>query len=500
MMKDIQMKTLNFDYQDYQHVFNVAEYRLLSFVEKFPEFQSFQKQLDGAVVTLKITRHKSLNALGSFLVWFSQYGVFKTYLDVSELDVLIDSQAFLNPFAHFKMYGDLKMTVHFKAPEYSSLDLDLWRTATQNVFSGPKHVSIDIANSCTHNCNFCTLYNPETLAEFKSKKNPDEIKYYKKQIEGKECSAFLTSLPDEVETIIFAGVGDPFTHPDMMDFVRQVAHKKIYQIIYSNFSYLTENQLDEIAAITDNNISFVINLSAGSGEVYSKVRTNQTRETFNKVVRNIQMARERNIDISLLFIICKENYQDVLSFIDLALELKVNSISIRPMEVHSKATAKHILNEIEEREFAKFAKMALALIQLNKVHIKDPSFLESICKKHSSMLKEFSPVVMQKINDGNKLSDYYLEKPCWIGFDYVSVSVEGFLIPCCISGYSLGNVFKSDWSTVWHSGPMENFRAHMKTIHQKKFHHSDPEWFFCQQCPHTRINSLKNDQIEFLNK
>lgn len=499
-MKDIQMKTLNFHYQDYQQVFNVAEYRLLSFVEKFTEFSEFQDQLDGSIVTLKIPKNAELNALGSFLVWFSQYGVFKTYLDVSELEIKNDSLKFNDQFTHLKMYGDLKMTIHFKDSNLSGPELDLWRTATQNVFSGPKHVSIDIANSCTHNCTFCTLYNPETLSNFKAKKDPKEIQYYKKHIDANQCLNFLASLPDEVETIIFAGVGDPFTHPNMMEFLRQAAFKKIYQVIYSNFSYLTEAQLDEIGSIADNNISFIINLSAGTGEVYAKVRSNQTAETFNKVIRNIEMARKRNIDISLLFVICKENYQDVLAFIELAVELKVNSISIRPMEVHSKETAKHILDENEEKEFAKFAKMALAMIQLNKVHIKDSSFLESISKKHSSEQKIISPVIMQKINDGNKLSDYYLEKPCWIGFDYVSVSVDGFLIPCCISGYSLGNVFKSNWSTVWHSAAMENFRAHMKTIHQKKFHHSNPEWFFCQQCPHTRINSLKNDQIELLNK
>lgn len=110
--------------------------------------------------------------------------------------------------------------------------------------------------------------------------------------------------------------------------------------------------------------------------------------------------------------------------------------------------------------------------------------------------KDDNGVVLSEVKvdviNGNVPTDYYSANPCLIGYSYLRFEVSGEIAPCCIAKHTIGSAYKQDWREVWHSGAYENFRKKMARIHVDRFHQSDPEWTFCQQCSHLSLNKDKN--------
>lgn len=104
--------------------------------------------------------------------------------------------------------------------------------------------------------------------------------------------------------------------------------------------------------------------------------------------------------------------------------------------------------------------------------------------------------VSLNVLNGDIPSDFYSNNPCMIGYSYIRFEVTGTIAPCCVAKHTIGNAYEQDWRDVWHSGAYENFRRKMSRIHIDKFHLTDPEWTFCQQCSHLSINQDNNIRLK----
>lgn len=120
--------------------------------------------------------------------------------------------------------------------------------------------------------------------------------------------------------------------------------------------------------------------------------------------------------------------------------------------------------------------------------------MSDIQKKENSEVA-LSELKLETLN-GNVPTDYYSQNPCLIGYSYLRFNVSGSIVPCCIAKHTIGHAYKQDWRDVWHSGSYENFRRKMSKIHLEKFHLTDPEWAFCQQCSHLTSNREKNELLK----
>lgn len=98
------------------------------------------------------------------------------------------------------------------------------------------------------------------------------------------------------------------------------------------------------------------------------------------------------------------------------------------------------------------------------------------------------------VANGGVPSDLYSQIPCTIGYSYIRFEVNGNILPCCIAKHPIGATQKNDWRDVWHSGALQAFRRKLSHIHLERFHLTDSEWIFCQQCSHVGINE-KNAEL-----
>lgn len=93
------------------------------------------------------------------------------------------------------------------------------------------------------------------------------------------------------------------------------------------------------------------------------------------------------------------------------------------------------------------------------------------------------------VMNANVPSVFYQHSPCRIGFSYLRMQVDGLLKPCCVSdNINLGSIHENTWEEIWFSDQYNAFREKTGRIHLDRYHLKDPDWGFCQQCPHIEMN------------
>jgi hypothetical protein len=121
--------------------------------------------------------------------------------------------------------------------------------------------------------------------------------------------------------------------------------------------------------------------------------------------------------------------------------------------------------------------------------------MSDLTNNPTAVVTETAELKLEVVN-GDVPSSFYARSPCLIGFNYIRFEVSGEIAPCCIAKHRIGSAYDQDWRDVWFSGAYENFRKKMARIHVDRFHLTDPEWTFCQQCSHLDQNQQKNKLLE----
>jgi hypothetical protein len=89
----------------------------------------------------------------------------------------------------------------------------------------------------------------------------------------------------------------------------------------------------------------------------------------------------------------------------------------------------------------------------------------------------------------------YSTIPCTIGYSYIRFEVNGSVRACCVAKYTIGDLGKNNWRDIWRSTAYYLFRAKMMRINKDRFHLSDPEYMFCQQCSHIPPNVVNANRL-----
>lgn len=177
-----------------------------------------------------------------------------------------------------------------------------------------------------------------------------------------------------------------------------------------------------------------------------------------------------------------------------------NAESIQKFDQTQKSFTDQIRAEVDQSNFLK-----IYYNEATKESVTDPfskaNPWQSFNKynKRDFLVPEVKTKVVNKTRDnlgviasGSFPSTYFSEMPCHIGYEYLRITVNSEWLPCCISNYPIQERPKSPFLETWLSGRMTAFREKTKRIHKEKFHMTDPQWKFCQQCVHRLVNEDYN--------
>lgn len=171
---------------------------------------------------------------------------------------------------------------------------------------GPETVHIDITNACNLDCVTCWNYAPGLAS-------PKEMAWKAQRMGAPAFHRILAEVAASgAERIILSGGGEPFTHPDIHDFIAAVKARGLALTVITNgtlcdFPTLAELGVDQL----------LVNMSSASAESYVAYHPNQPPETFAQLLDGIASIRGR-IGVNLVQVINAINAAELPAMVDLA--------------------------------------------------------------------------------------------------------------------------------------------------------------------------------------
>ncbi|MBU1912676.1 MAG: radical SAM protein, partial [Candidatus Omnitrophica bacterium] len=149
-------------------------------------------------------------------------------------------------------------------------------------YKGPSFAQIDLTNNCNNDCIGCWCNSP--LLEEK-KINPELKKQtlpYKRVIR----------LIDEfykmgVSHIYYAGGGEPFMHPQIMDILRYTKKRGFTCYVNTNFTLVDKKVAKELADLKIDHLT--VSVWAGTPQVYSATHPNKSEEAFYRIKEMLRL-------------------------------------------------------------------------------------------------------------------------------------------------------------------------------------------------------------------
>ncbi len=292
------------------------------------------------------------------------------------------------------------------------------------------HLNVEVSAQCNFNCRICgfqEFYKPKGLMSMDTfRKLEDTFERTNSVLFGFNAETLLN--PDVIEMLKFAKKANPNMHVSIL----------------TNGSLLTKELSEQLITNGLNDLS--ISIDAATNETYKKLR-NYDLDKIKQNIRTLDELKEkhksRTPSLGTNFVATKENIHELLAFIDLAKELKLNYIRLTNVEPYTQGIQDTTLyGDNYTTEVGETIKKAEEKCKKLGIIFSYPKF-----KKDASAVCEF----MQPIVDwqGNVI-------PCsQFSYDrdtlYYGKKVNHPLI-------ILGNINKKSFEKIWNSRKYKQFR------------------------------------------
>lgn len=342
-------------------------------------------------------------------------------------------------------------------------------------YKGPSFVQIDLTNNCNNNCIGCWCNSP--LLEEK-KISPDvklQMLPYQRVIQ----------LIDELyrlgtRHIYYAGGGEPFMHPKIMNILAYTKKKGMECFVNTNFTLVDEKCVRELVDLGVD--SLIVSIWAGTAKIYSMTHPNKTEDTFYKIQEMLQLLSniKHTLPIIKLYnVIFNMNYYELEKMVEFALCTKSEMVEFTVIDTIPGKTDKLLLNDKERRYLLE-----------NCARLKEK--YESSDLKNRIKLCGFEEFMRRISNADAKTAEYDSNIvgtiPCYAGWTFVRILADGNVNSCLKSHrFPVGNILDQKFSKIWNGLLQRRFRE--KTI---RFNEKDPFFSLIGNDPDSKMGCYKS--------
>ncbi len=341
-------------------------------------------------------------------------------------------------------------------------------------YKGPGFAQIDLTNNCNNDCIGCWCNSP--LLEEK-KINP-EIK--KQSLPFKRVIKLIDELYKMgTSHIYYAGGGEPFMHPQIMDILRYTKKRGLICYVNTNFTLIDEKAVKELVDLKIDHLT--VSVWAGTPQVYSATHPNKSEGTFYKIkemLRLLNTLKHKHPIIKIYNVVFNKNYHDIEAMIEFAVQTNSEVVEFTVIDTIPGKTDKLLLNDKE----------AHSLLD-NCRRIKEKYDLDSKNKVQLLGFEQF----MRRISNIDAASAEYDSNiigkiPCYAGWVFVRILADGNVNSCLKSHrFPIGNILDQDFCKIWNGSLQRCFRE--KTV---KFKQDDPFFSLIGNDPNSNMGCYKS--------
>jgi MoaA/NifB/PqqE/SkfB family radical SAM enzyme len=310
----------------------------------------------------------------------------------------------------------------------------------ETAYAGPFFALVDITRRCNLQCLGCRFHSSQmSTSQADSSTSPDiSFDLFKKLCH--ELKAMGT------HALILIGDGEPLLHPRIFDMISTAKASGFHTTLVTNGTLLDR---DRIHTLFDLQLDAMeVSLWASSARDYEKNYPGVPLEFFGKVVDSVTLMNSlkatrhlRQPCVTLHHPINRHNFQQIETFLELALTAKCDGVSFSPFYTWRGALTPSALSPNEEQ-----------------------SLLRSLGKMENRLRSlRFSH------NIGQTRTRYQIGKrvwqniPCYIGWIHSRIKTDGTILPCNRCDLPMGNLEANSLREIWNGSPYRNFRSQAST-------------------------------------
>lgn len=350
-------------------------------------------------------------------------------------------------------------------------------------FGGPVLAGIGLSHRCNLRCIHCYFFSP--LVETpnvrpvrRRRVNPAAPEVDPNLSLGLEMDPVRArELIDELlrmgtRRFQLAGNGEVFLHPQALELMRRVKEGGGFCFTNTNGTLIEPRVADELIGMGFDELR--VTVMAGSSEGYVRTHPGVRASMFDELRENLKYlaAQKRRLgrrtpQVTLVFIVVKQNHAELLQFARLAEEVGAVRVLVRPVDDVGDAGLMGVVPSDDEA--------AVVRRQIEEAR----SLLEKAGIRHN--IPHFLGAFQRKLDT----TRVYQTIPCVYAWLSTMIEADGTVYPCCRCYDPMGNVFDAGFRAVWEG---EAYREHRrKTLSLPK--RSDPiQGCTCHQCVHYEAN------------
>ena len=277
----------------------------------------------------------------------------------------------------------------------------------------PVYVEIGPTNSCNLRCKYCAL---------------DFTGYKNVFLKRETMISILKEFGQKgVNSIMFAGEGEPLLHKDMSEFVKIAKDSNLDIAITTNGIPLIAERAKEILPY----LSWIrFSISAGTEISYANIQ-GTAPNFFKTVIKNlgeaVELKKSKNLGVTIgvQFLLLNQNVSELVSFARLCKNIGVDNLQVKPYSRHPDSKNDFTV------DYEEFKLLEQPLIELNS----------------DSFKVLFRSQTMERLRE---LPEYL---SCF-GLDFFAlIDAQGNVIPCNMfygkPDFYYGNLYQNSFSEIW---------------------------------------------------
>lgn len=314
-------------------------------------------------------------------------------------------------------------------------------------FFGPKEIRFyPVGYLCNYTCPMCWR------SKLDRKSKLFFTKLEKKSLSIQEYKQLFNFIPPATQNIEIVGGGEPLFYKEILQLTKLIKKNHYHGSLITNGTLLNKQISKELISQKWDKIR--ISIHASNSTTFFKITKSNSfhliEKNLKKLIKLRNSVNNKSTTIIILFVIQKENINDIYNFYTWGKSLGVDFIEYDILHSTSKESR---LNHKE---------LEIAIKQLNKLKNKNNNNANNIINRYKN-----NPNSSIQINEGG---DYFKNKKCIIPSESMIIDSIGNVELCCFlssSNYRISNI-RSDYNiySLWKN---KFYRKIRKDFREGKF-------------------------------